>query len=510
MPLSNAVFPGLNPDGAAFPQRPVPMTPALKAIGLLLIMVPLSLLIMALLSGGDDYAERLEWFISGGVTLIVIVIIHRRLHLDWLSPTIAYLGLFWMFHFGLVFPSSLVIEILDGFPKWATDWLFKPDAILAVRLSFLFYVCVAAGAGAVILLCRNGRGTREEESAPEFTVAGTATVLIGLTITGIALFKFGYRVYFQPYEEFFTVHNMFSQAVVIIGLGFCFLVIGSPQPVSVLRSGALVYLPVALPPLLAGARGAPLFASVVLAVVLVRKGLRIGAWKLWVGILLVLALTATIKDTRQEGVGRLVESVRLAEIESPLSGLMELGGSLRPVAATIDYMQREPFFLGETYAYPFYRQLLKAQRIELEPELQDKRLIATQVNLAYGSIGYSTVAEAYANGGVVGVVLFALLLGAVLGGFETRWRGPYGQAALAVFLIPVMMNIRNSFIFVPAWITMGMIPIFVARILRKRRMLCLVTRPEVSQSASDESVSQGGAGWVVGEKRTSRGRRGAS
>jgi hypothetical protein len=124
-----------------------------------------------------------------------------------------------MFHFVLVIPSSLVVEILDEFPKWATEWLFKPDAILAVRLSTIFHICVAAGAGAVILLCRNGRGTREEECAPEFTVVGRATVLIGLTITGIALFKFGYKVYFQPYGEFFTLHNMFSLAVVIVGLG---------------------------------------------------------------------------------------------------------------------------------------------------------------------------------------------------------------------------------------------------------------------------------------------------
>jgi hypothetical protein len=137
---------------------------------------------------------------------------------------------------------------------------------------------------------------------------------------------------------------------------------------------------------------------------------------------------------------------------------------------------------------------LKAQRIELEPELYDKRLIATQVDLAYGSIGYSTVAEAYANGGVVGVVLFALLLGAVLGGFESRWRGPYGQAALAVFLIPVMINIRNSFIFVPAWITMGMLPILLARILRKRQLRRLAARREVSESASAECVSPRGAG----------------
>ena len=89
---------------------------------------------------------------------------------------------------------------------------------------------------------------------------------------------------------------------------------------------------------------------------------------------------------------------------------------------------------------------------------------------AIGQIGYSTVAEAFANWGTVGVVLFAGLWGIALGILGRISGNAYGLPVFAVVLLPMIINVRNSFVYVPAWIFLGMMPILIARILRRRSL----------------------------------------
>jgi hypothetical protein len=96
----------------------------------------------------------------------------------------------------------------------------------------------------------------------------------------------------------------------------------------------------------------------------------------------------------------------------------------------------------------------------------DPRFIGEFMNRQYGSIGFSTVAEAYANGGSAGVVLFAIAWGALLGWLERFGGTAYGRALLGVVLLPMLFNVRNSFIFVPAWVGTGLAVVAVAYVLR--------------------------------------------
>src|SRR4029434_3618044 len=61
--------------------------------------------------------------------------------LSWLSASVAYLLLFWMFHFGMTFTAVLFPDVLLEFEDWQLEWLGWPS----VRVSMLLGVIGAAG-----------------------------------------------------------------------------------------------------------------------------------------------------------------------------------------------------------------------------------------------------------------------------------------------------------------------------------------------------------------------------
>ena len=152
---------------------------------------------------------------------------------------------------------------------------------------------------------------------------------------------------------------------------------------------------------------------------------------------------------------------------APLEGLTELGSSLAPVYAVIDseHSWGRQYFFGETYLLPFTRVWERLAGVERNDPALDPRFIANFTNRHYGSIGFSTVAEAYANGKTAGVALFAAAWGLLLGWLERFGGRPYGRACLGAFLLPMLFNVRNSFVFVPAWAGAGLAVVAVAFVL---------------------------------------------
>ena len=115
----------------------------------------------------------------------------------------------------------------------------------------------------------------------------------------------------------------------------------------------------------------------------------------------------------------------------------------------------------------------------------DPRLIASHMAQLYGSaMGYSVVAEAYANGGAVGVVSFGVVGGLALGLLAAGAHKPYGLAVLTAVLMPMILGIRNSFIFVPGWIVMGMALLIVGRLLVRPALMNSGRNPGPEHPAS--------------------------
>ena len=109
---------------------------------------------------------------------------------------------------------------------------------------------------------------------------------------------------------------------------------------------------------------------------------------------------------------------------------------------------------------------------DLDPEIvrgraaaeDDFRIMNVLVLERIGAIGFSPVAEAYRNFGAIGVVVLLGLLGIVMGTIDTI-RDP-GKAVLviATVYIPLLINVRNSFVSVPAQCVVGLLIVIVVAI----------------------------------------------
>lgn len=413
---------------------------------------------------------RLVWFAAGAAGIFIIWLMKSLLNIEWLAPPTLYAIIFWVFHFGLLFPASISLNIIDTLSPWTRNWVFQPDTVSALLSSLLYLASFSLAIFLSGLGSRNGSRTIVKiPKAQELVTVGWVIIGAGFFMGLIAIAVFGWRSLASPYEDFFTIHNSFSWPVIIVASGIMFQLAGGRDRRATLKSILFLFVPLALPVFLAGARTGPLFSSAAMMSLLALRGLHVRLRFLAPAILLLLVAISTVTELRQEGVKASFERGNQFVTQDPLAGLTELGGSLRPVSAAIDYVNnRGRFFYGSTYLFPFVRQLERFTGRQGN-ELTDERFIASRINLLYGSIGFSVVAEAYVNGGIVGVVLFALSWGLLLGWLTGRATNPYRFAVLVVFMIPMFINVRNSFIYVPAWIFLGLMTICAARLLAKRQ-----------------------------------------
>jgi hypothetical protein len=74
-----------------------------------------------------------------------------------------------------------------------------------------------------------------------------------------------------------------------------------------------------------------------------------------------------------------------------------------------------------------------------------------------GEIGFSPVAEAYRNFGRIGVAVVFVVLGVVLAAFDSIANPRWATLAIATIYLPLLINVRNSFISVPAQCAAGVL-----------------------------------------------------
>jgi uncharacterized membrane protein YoaK (UPF0700 family) len=83
-----------------------------------------------------------------------------------------------------------------------------------------------------------------------------------------------------------------------------------------------------------------------------------------------------------------------------------------------------------------------------------------------GAIGFSPVAEAYRNFGPVGVVIVLGLFGMALGTIDAIRDRRRAVLAIATLYPPLLINIRNSFVSVPAQCAAGILVVLAAAAVR--------------------------------------------
>lgn len=481
----------LQPRRASFRRqgrRPFSITRGMFRIGLALLVAVLLLAISTMEFRLGEPA-RSTWFLAGGVALLLIVVFQRVEALTLLSPAVAYALVFWAFHFGLVFPASIFPSVLDQFAPWDINWLYYPEGGKATLLALLFLgafisgVMLVTNPGRLAGVLRTANGT-----ASELVVTGRLVIAGGLLLVFIGVLQFGFNVFFRSYAEFFQIHNTFSWSVVVIAFGHIVQLAGGQSVRSVIRNLLWAYLPIAFLTFLAGARTAPMFSAVVVGIALTLRGFRLPRTGLWVSVLVVLLSISLIRETRQYGLSEVLTGQEIVTESSPLSGVTEMGGSLRPVAMTVHYVDvaHNQMLMGQTYVFPLWRQVQRVLGVSRSNPETDPRFISAHISRLYSAaMGYSVVAEAYVNLGTFGVLLFALAWGVILGVLELQSDKPYGLALLGAVLIPMMINIRNSFIFVPAWIFLGVLVLLFARFVVRPLMIRRNNRRRFSQKNSN-------------------------
>src|SRR4029077_3247311 len=141
------------------------------------------------------------------------------------------------------------------------------------------------------------------------------------------------------------------------------------------------------------------------------------------------------------------------------------------------HAEGEPYQYGNSYWAPFERAGARVlPGVKPMAADNDLRLMNVLVLDRIGAIGFSPVAEAYRNFGPVGVVIVLGLLGMALGAIDTIPDRRRAVLAIATLYPPLLINIRNSFVSVPAQCAAAILVVLAAAAVRH------VVRSVVSRS----------------------------
>ncbi|MCM3885139.1 O-antigen polysaccharide polymerase Wzy, partial [Frankia sp. R82] len=206
-----------------------------------------------------------------------------------------------------------------------------------------------------------------------------------------------------------------------------------------------------------GLRSEVMFPAVSAAAVAARRRVVVRGVVVLLGVVALLALIGGLREIRQSGLA----AVRLSAVTfSPVDGAAELGASIRPIGAVLDW--RDGMGEHPPPGSTFYGQLerLVSGRVLGRPQpsqFGDERLFNVLIMDREGPIGGSPIAEAYYNFGLGGVILFLLVTGLMVAWMDHGRSRRGTETACLVLLVPLVIEVRNAFAAVPVQVMMGLV-----------------------------------------------------
>jgi hypothetical protein len=214
-----------------------------------------------------------------------------------------------------------------------------------------------------------------------------------------------------------------------------------------------------------GLRGEVLFRGVAALVAAARCGRVVSPGRAIALLLALVTLIPIVREVRETGLRGLPAAALQPRVYEAFA---EMGASLHPVEKVVRWRaQGDPLDHGLSYWAPIERAAAR-----LLPGLtsvaagDDLRIANVLVTDRVGAIGYSPVAEAYRNFGAAGVVGVFALLGAAMAGIDTLRSRRVAVLTLAIVYAPLLVNIRNSFVSVPAHCAFGVALVLMLAALR--------------------------------------------
>ena len=238
-----------------------------------------------------------------------------------------------------------------------------------------------------------------------------------------------------------------------IGIGVAFLAASLP---SRLRSAGLllfgVFAVIALP---LGLRGEVLFPLAAAIAIASRRRRLLKPMHFLIAVLLVLAAIGALRQVRQVGLSDMGTTSVAA---SPVDGLAELGGSVRPLSEVLGWHAAgESFREGDTYIAPLTRPVDALMGRPRPSAAADDRLFNVEVSRRIGPIGGSPMAEAYHNWGVAGLVLRMLVTGVFLAWLDRVRNRSIDLALVGALFVPLLIEVRNNFGPLPSQMAIGVL-----------------------------------------------------
>jgi len=370
------------------------------------------------------------------------------------SISFIFFAAFGIFHGGLIFVSAVGMLTDHDILNAISIWFYLPETDIAIYLVNFTMIIYAI---TVIIFSRKVNST--EEPAPKTLIKrlhhiGGMMLVLMIGIFMVVGFATGatqsYGAYLKIVKQSPVITQVFSYMYLFIGIAIVFVAV-SYRP----GFGYRYFIIFAIWGALAfklGLRGEVMFPSAVTLAMLGRRRIPITTFKLGILIIVMLIATVVVKNARISGDYSNVDNL------NPLNAVAEMGSSLRTIEEVITWRQTDfELLYGTSYWAPFERQLALILPIERPPSIQDKRLLNVVVMERAGPIGFSPVAEAYANFGEKGIIFLAFFLGLLFSKLDKIPSTIQADILIGVGIIPLFVMIRNSFAPIPVQIIIGVI-----------------------------------------------------
>lgn len=240
------------------------------------------------------------------------------------------------------------------------------------------------------------------------------------------------------------INDIYTYIVTIYSTGICFVVACANK--KQLRIGLGLFGFVAIILMLTGNRGEVLYAALACIGIWYYRAKRIGIRLMIILLILFFVIIPIIASTRNMGVVGNIKNVVIGWTDS----IVEIGMQLRLAIYTMNEVNigAREFLYGFSYYNPFINILNTL--VPIIPRLDVP--VAYNFKAAFPTMGFSFIAEAYCNFGVLGVITIYGLLAWWIAKMESRNLKPIDIATFGAITSVIINLTRNRFSIAPVMI----------------------------------------------------------
>lgn len=377
--------------------------------------------------------------------------------------------LFWVFHYGLIvfWAMGLTPPLASAL---TSEWA-GPEQVASASVPVTVFCLLLAAAYLATVGIRRSVDTDPRECDRDPAVPRESPVGPLLVLGGVALWTLIWR---GSGVGITGQYVTFLEATAGSATPYCylFLSLGGAMTGASRRWGWLSRLAIGaygiwmVPAFLLGLRGEVLIPILAFLVAASRSGTVRVTWRRGMAAAVVALAAGSFVRVFRVGLSGGWEEL------NPLNGLAEVGHTIKPMVLVqqLHDTASESFVGLITYLGPLERfvsgRLLGRATTDIT---QDQAVFSTFISTNYGQIGGSVAAEAFRSSGMLGIVLVALVLGALLGRLDTTPSDTGRDAAVAAVTAVLLLWVRNDFTPVPVSLLITAIALMASRMVSRER-----------------------------------------